>query len=305
MKNLSKISFSLLFLATAVSLLTSCHKSVMGPAKNSITGKGLLNSTAFVHYQAIVIAATHGDTVYAVGTCAPGSKADSVAFSTLPAMVAAYLTANYAGYTFTNAYKIFNAANVAQGYVVNIIFNSNPVGLKFDATGVFVKVLEQRQSQDLEGQGWHEGGLFGDRDGRHNDTIALTALPAAIKTYFTTNYPKDTLKHALINRDSSYVVVSADAGIFVTEFTSTGTFIKRVPIYPHMVTTVLLTQAALPANISTYLTATYPAYVFDAAFEVKLNGAITGYAVVIDANTTKYLVIFDGGGNFFQSLTVR
>jgi hypothetical protein len=240
-----------------------------------------------------------------VNICHPGDLADSVAFSSLPDTIGKYLTANYSGYTFTKAYEILSSTKVIEGYVVTIVFNGNPVGLSFNTGGIFIRVLEQREGRDLKGMGWHEGGRFGDRDNHHPDTIALSVLPTIIKAYFTTNYPNDTLKHALINRDSSYVVISSDKGIFATGFTASGTFIKRIQLYPHVVNAVTLSQAQLSASISTYLTSTYPAYVFNTAFEVKLNGTVKSYLVFIEANSTKYLVYFDATGTFVKSLVIR
>jgi hypothetical protein len=298
MKNYLKISFSFLLFGACVWLLSSCQKMRQG----SFTG---VNTTVFGTYQAILLGGSGGGTIYAVNVCHRGDAADSVAFALLPDSAKSYLTATYAGYTFKKAYKIVTAAGVTEGYVVAITFNGNPVALKFNATGGFVAVLEQREGGDLNGPGWHEGGLFGDRDGRHRDTVALSALPTAVTAYMTSNYPGDTLKHALVNRDSSYVVISEDKGVFATEFSKTGTFIERVQIYPHVVGAITLTQATLPAAVSSYLTTTYPAYVFDNAFELTLNGSANGYLVFIDANSTKYLAVFNASGTFVRTIAIR
>jgi hypothetical protein len=311
MKSSSKIGFILLLAAAAVSFfLSACQKAVQAPsngtATKTTTTAGTVSSAAFTSSQAIVVSTTHGDTVYVVGTCTPGSKADTLAAGALPASVTAYLTSNYAGYTFVKAYETLNTTNAIQGYVVNITFNGNPVGLKFNASGVFVSILEQRQAQDLQGKGFHEGGLFGNRDGKHSDTLAVRALPVVITNYFTANYPADTLKHVLVNRDSSLVVISNDKGIFATQFTKTGTFISRTQIVPEVEEIhTTLTQATLLATITAYLTATYPGYVFDTAFSVSVGGAVSGYVVFIDANTTKYAVSFNAAGAFTQSRTIR
>lgn len=304
MKNLTKISSLLLAIIATGFLLSSCQKNGQSPSKSSASS-GTVNSVAFNANQALVVSASATDTIYAVNTCHHGDKADTVAFSALPDTIGKYLTANDSGYVFKNAYKILDHSGTLQGYVVMITYNNNPVGIAFSANGIFVKILEQREKGDLDGKGWHEGGCFGNRDGHHRDTIALSALPASITTYFTTNYPKDTLKHALINRDSSYVVLSVDSGVFVTAFTSSGTFIKRIQVYPHVVSRTSLAQADLPPGVSTYLATTYPAYVFDAAYTVKLNGTLEAYLVIIDANTTKYLVKFDASGNFVKSMALH
>jgi len=254
-----------------------------------------------------VVAASGTDTIYAVNTCHPGDKADTVAFSTLPDTIGNYLTANYPGYTLKAAYKILDHSGTLKGYVVAVSYNSNPVGIAFDATGLFLKVLEQREGHDMHGgPGWHEGGRFGDRDGHHLDTVAIiSALPSVITAYFSSNYPNDTLKHAFVNRDTSYLVISKDTGVYATLLKSSGTLIKRVQLYPHVVSQNKLTAADLPAVITTYLATTYPAYVFENAFEVKLNGTVKAYLVVIDANSTKYLLKFDASGTFVKSVTVR
>lgn len=302
MKNQIKLSFVLLFSCFCVWALSSCQKLVQEPTK---TTSGSV-STMFATNQSIALGTSaSGSTLYAVNTCSRGSKADTIAFASLTDSTKAYLTATYPGYTFKKAYKILNQSGAIDGYVVFITYNGNPVALRFNPKGVFITVLEQREDHDLDGPGWHEGGIFGDRDGRHRDTIALSALPTTILTYMTTNYPTDTLKHAMRNRDSSYVVISADNGVFATEFSKTGSFIERVQFYPHVVKVSTLTQATLPATISSYLTTTYPAYVFDNAFELKVNGALTAYLVVIDANSTKYMVLFNGSGVFVRVKAIR
>lgn len=304
MKNSLKISFGLLMLALSVSIFSSCNKTLQ-VSPTSSNSNGQVTSAAFLNSQALAVAVNGTDTIYIVNTCHPGSKADTVASLALPDSTSTYLTANYASYTFKKAFKILNSSGVLQGYVVVILYNGNPIGLKFDATGGFIVVLEQREGQDLKGQGWHEGGKFGDRDGHHKDTIAITALPSSITSYMTTNYPKDTLVHALVNRDSSYNVISKDTGVYITQFTKASVFIKRVQLFPHVKTITTLTQNQLPASVSTYLTTTYPAYVFDAAYQVNVNGVLKGYAVVIDANSTKYLVTFDSGGVFVKAYAIR
>ncbi len=301
----SKITSVLMCVALTAFIFSSCQKNGQLPAKTTATANGSINTTAFNTNQALVVIATAGDTIYAVNVCHKGYAADSVAFGTLPDSIGKYLTANYPGYTFKKAYEILNSSKVVQGYVVAIVFNGQPVALAFNASGIFVNVLEEREGRDLNGQGWHEGGMFGDRDGRHRDTIALTALPKSITSYFTANYPTDTLKHAFVNKDSSYLVISMDKGVFATVFSASGTFVKRTQLFPHVVGVTTLLQSALPANVGSYLTTTYPAYVFDSAYTITLNGAIKGYVVIIDANTTKYIVEFDATGAFVKSFTIR
>jgi hypothetical protein len=236
--------------------------------------------------------------------CPAGLRPDSVAFSALPAAVSTYLTANYAGYTFQKAFKVTDKVGAVTGYVVAINYSSKPVGLKFDANGVFVQVLEQRERPDHDGPGWHAGGRFDNRNGMHPDTIAISALPAAIKSYFTANYGTDTLLHAVVTKDTTYIVFSANKGLFATSFTSKLVFSKRLQLYPRPIKTPVL-QANLPVAISTYLTTTYAGYVFDKAFVEKVSGVISKYVVLIDASGTRYAVQFDAAGAFVKSTTIK
>jgi len=63
--------------------------------------------------------------------------------------------------------------------------------------------------------------------------------------------------------------------------------------------------SALPSNATSYLNATYPNYVFKKAFELKVNGTLKGYLVLIDANLTKYAIHFDAKGQFVKGITIR
>ena len=294
-------NISIIFLILSfVLFLASCKK------ENS-ADTSIVSPTAVAASQAVAVAAstTSNDSIYVIGTCASNHHLDSVSFTNLPATVTDYLTTNYDGYTFQKAFTDKDSSGNISGYVVIIEYNGNPVGLKFDASGNFLKVLEQREGHDLSGNGWHEGGCFNDRDGRHRDTVALTSLPATILSCFTTNYPGDTLVRAYKNRDSSYVLFSKNNGAFATLFDANDSFIKRVKLYEHTGSVAAVDQTALPAAAQDYLSSTYPDYVFKQAFSFSENGVLLGYVVCIDANGTKYAIEFDASGNFINAFTLR
>ncbi|OCX54073.1 hypothetical protein BEL04_07315 [Mucilaginibacter sp. PPCGB 2223] len=317
MKKLTKFYSLLLIGLVALTGLNSCQKSGVTNSNQSddaaltaaaaIQVSSSTNTTLTVTTPSGVVTTPIVTSGLFVVNCYPqGAKKDSLtSFSSLPDTISKYLTANYAGYTFQKAFKITTASGTAGGYVVIITYNGKPVGLKFDANGVFVAVLEQREGHDLAGKGWHDGGCFGNRSGNFKDTLAISALPAAIKTYFATNYPADTLLHAVVNFDATYIVISADNGLFATAFTSGGTFIKRIQIYPHHEHHASIAQSALPASVTTYLTTTFPGYVFDKAFTETLNGVLKGYFVFINANNTRLAVQFDASGNFVKTIVLR
>lgn len=137
------------------------------------------------------------------------------------------------------------------------------------------------------------------------DTVALSALPSSVTSYFAANYAQDTLVRAYKNIDSSIVVLSTNNGAFATVFDANGTFIKRVELPAHDGHMNSVELANLPAAAQSYLTATYPDYVFKQAFEIVQNRTLQGYAVFIDANATKYAIAFDAAGNFLKAITVR
>jgi hypothetical protein len=311
MKKLITLHYALVVSALLMLVLSACQKG-----SSSIT-----DATATKNGSSVTVATTTGDlliaasgtsttisaakdSLYLMNACPAGKRPDTVAANALPAVVTTYLTTNYAGYTFQKAFKILTKAGVADGYVVVINYNGKPVGLRFDAAGVFVKVLEQRERNDHDGPGWHQGGRFDNRNGLHGDTIAVSALPAAIKAYYAANYPTDTLLHAVVTKDTSYIVFSTNKGLFATSFTSKLVFSKRVQLYPRPTRTAVL-AANLPAAITTYLTTTYAGYVFDKAFVVKIGTTIDKYVVLIDASGTRYALQFDATGTFVKAVVIK
>lgn len=301
---MKKIKSNSLFKLTALSLVllsfASCKKDAS--AENAAAD---INQSTIAGTQAIAISGTGSDSIYIVGTCAARHRTDSVAFSSLPSAVATYLDANYAGYTFKKAFTDKDAAGTVSGYVVVVMYNDKPVGLRFDATGAFVRVLEQREGRDMSGRGFHPGGHFDDRDGLRRDSIAISALPSSVTAYLSANYGQDTLVRAFKGKDSSIIVLSTNNGAYATVFNASGTFVKRSALPSHPGRPTSITQDALPAAATTYLSTTYPNYVFKHAFKMQSNGTTIGYAVFIDANGTKYGLQFDASGNFVKAITVR
>ncbi|RKR85501.1 hypothetical protein BDD43_5772 [Mucilaginibacter gracilis] len=314
MKKLSTFK-SLLFCGLiALTSLYSCQKSGVTANNTKTTdvtaamaaSQAIQLSSATTGSSSTSLVGVTTDAIFALHAYPPGDKKDSVTFASLPAAIGTYLTANYAGYTFQKAFKLSTQAGVADGYVVVILFNGKPVAIKFDAAGAFVTELEQCEGHDLGGgPGWHPGGRFDDRDGAHRDTVAISALPAAVKTLFATSYPTDTLLHAALNMDGSYSVISANKGLFVTNVSATGTLINRIQVYPHPNNRTAVVASALLPAITTYLTTTFPGYVFDKAFAEKANTTVLGYDVFITVNGTRHAVEFDATGKFVRNIVIR
>ncbi len=286
--------------ATVMFLMSSCNKEMSASGSTS-SSTNTTPTTSTSSTIAVTLDSTGMDSVYILQQCSSGYFRDSIAASALPDSILNYLANSYPGNSFRSAYVIKDSAGTVGGYVVVISFNDKPVGLLFDAAGNFQRVLEQREHGDINGRGWHHGGRFQDRDGDQRDSIALAALPGAVNTYMTSNYPSDTLIRAYRNSDSSILVISKNNGLFANLFTSAGVFVKRVALAPQeflfsQPVAQNIAQDSLPSNVLSYLLTTYPNYVFETASSIWTAGQLRGYAVVIDANNTKYAVWFDVTG---------
>lgn len=297
-------SSNMICLLTVLGLgLVSCSKELSSSSSASTAITATTGSTAATI--AVEVDSTSGDTIYVLQPCDRGFFRDSIAVSALPSAITSYLDSAYAGFSYLKEFVIKDSAGTVGGYVVIISYNGKPVALLFNASGVLVKVLEQRDPGDMNGPGWHEGGHYSHRDGKQRDTVALSSLPTAITNYFTNNYPQDTLLKAFKNYDSSYLVLSTDSGyVYATLFTSNGTFIRRITVRAPEGQVGTVAQSALPSTILSYLTATYPDYVFEKAYSLMVNSTLKGYVVVIDADNTKYALAFDASGNLLATRTI-
>jgi hypothetical protein len=298
-------SFILLISALFFSI-ASCNKEMSASGNGSNTGPATTPTSLTI---AVASDSAGTDSVYILQPCSRGYFRDSIASASLPDSILNYFTNNYSGYQFKKAFEIKDSAGDVGGYVVIIGFNGKPVGLLFDSNGHFQTVLEQRERGDIDGAGWHHGGRFDDRDGRHRDTLAISSLPTTIASYFSANFPSDTLLRAFRNRDSSILVITKDDGLFANLFSSAGVFIKRVTLGPQEIKFTPLQiqnigQDSLPSADQAYLEKTYPDYVFETALSVSVNNQILRYGVLLDANNTKYVIWFDAVGNVIATLTV-
>jgi hypothetical protein len=306
MKRYTTFKNALLIVSMGILTLSACKKD------NVLS---LDDELQFVKLEAITISSTSAvsgsgnatDSLYAMDACKKGNKKTRVEQSSLSASITTYLSANYPGNTFLKAYQIANqTTSVIESFVVVVQFNEKPVAIKFDASGIFLKVLEIREGRNMKGKGgWHAGGLFDNRDGKQRDTLAISAIPSAIKAYMLSTHPADTLVHAFVNKDQSIILISRNIEFYATSFTTANVFIKRIQLPAGPAKVRSIEASALPSKSSAYLNTTYPNYVFKKAFELKVNGALKGYLVLIDANLTKYAIHFDASGQFLKAVTIR
>lgn len=275
--------------------LTSCEKQTEVPENNEAEENNAIM---------VAEATASSDAVFIVNAVPAGAEKDSVATSDLHTNINTYLNANYSGFTHFKAFKIKKNSSL-EGYIVVIKYNEKPVGLLFDEDGNFIRIFEQRERGQFSGKGWKHGGRFDGRDGKHRDTIALSSLSTAVKTYFLISYPQDTLLAAHAGKNGDIVVISANNGLYATLFNSSSIFVKRAQLILKAGRKAAITQAQLSANIANYLLSTYPGYVFHRAYEVKVNSTTQAYVVFIDSNDTKYALHFDASGNLVKTVVIR
>jgi hypothetical protein len=291
------------YVLSATVVMASCQKSDLADSTASASSASTIAVAATPTGSGG--SAAGADSVYLLQSCGRGGQREAIDQSVLPASAASYISANYSGATFAKAFVVRNSSFVITGYVAVIYYNDKPVGLEFDSAGNFVKVLEQREKGDLNGPGHHQGGRFEHRDGKQRDTVALSALPSSVTAYFAANYATDTLSKAFRSKDGSFVVLSTNSGIFATVFDANGAFVKREQVPARAGAHQSIELAQLPSVVAAYLSQTYPNYVFEKAFAISQSGSIAGYVVFLDANNTKYAVVFDASGNFLKAKTVR
>jgi hypothetical protein len=303
------IHYSIALLATIITF-SSCQKDFSGTLPNPNNSNSSSNSSAS---GAIAVSlngssssgGSSSDSVYVVHQCEKGQKRDSLVFTSLPAAVQSYLNSTYSGFTPLKAFVVKDSLGNVKAYIAIIRFNDKPVALEFKADGSFKKVLEQREKDDFNGNGWHLGGLFEDRNGKCKDTVALNDLPQSIRAYMTSNYPGDTLLKAFKTKDGAYLLISKNNGAFATLFNKNGGFEKRIELPAKNCDLSNIAQSALPSEILNFLSATFPNYVFNKADVVKSNGTVVGYLVLINANNTRYAIAFDATGKFLAKKVIH
>jgi len=140
------------------------------------------------------------------------------------------------------------------------------------------------------------------RHGKHKVTeIEVSALPAAITSYISTNYAGATIDRAGTLEDGSYVVkiTKADATSVGLKFDSAGAFVaektpKAKPTH--------IAVADLPAAITAYITTNYAG----ATIKHAVQHADGTYGVLVQkADNTMVGVGFDAAGNFTAEMTPR
>lgn len=300
MRTFTKINCALALAALTMTSLYSCKKSDDAAVKPK--GSVGIQTSGNI---AISVTAKSKDSVLVMNVCPAGPRPDTLASADLPSTISTYLSLNYSGYTFRKAFKVLSGSNV-DSYVAVINFNNKPIALKFNSVGTFTTILEQREPADLAGPGFHKGGRFDNRDGKCQDTLAISALPTVIKTYISTNY-HDTLVHSVVTKDTTYIVYSTNKSLYSTLFSSKGVFIKRTLLNATVSKHVDVPISGLSGTIVSYLTKTYPGSVVHKVLseKIKKGTVVDKYLVFLDDNNTHYMIQFSSLGVFVKAFVIK
>jgi hypothetical protein len=139
-------------------------------------------------------------------------KLTPIDITALSASITSYINTNYARATI----RFAGTDDKAQTVVGLTDINGVRAGLLFDANGAFVQKLEK----------------FGEKS--KLTEVAVSALPASITSYVTTNYAGFTIKRAGTNTEGNYIV-GLDNGTDhkVVKFDAMGKFVEEMAIPPH------------------------------------------------------------------------
>ncbi len=131
--------------------------------------------------------------------------------------------------------------------------------------------------------------------------VAAAALPAAVKTYITTNYAGSEIQFAGKDTDGKIVVglKLADGTSKGLLFNADGTFNKALEKYGKGAKLTKVETSALPAAITTYITANY------AGYEIKKAGKNEAgeFYVGVKLDTAVKVLKFASDGKFIEATT--
>lgn len=139
--------------------------------------------------------------------------------------------------------------------------------------------------------------------------IDPTTLPKAITDYLTTTYTSYSIVNAGSRTDKTtgavtgYMVdIVANNLAYELRFDAAGKFLS-VENEDGSDEGVAIAVTALPATISSYITANYAGATVQNARSYMLNGVLSGYEVYVLANMVRTELIFDATGKFISART--
>ena len=213
------------------------------------------------------------------------TKIDAAA---LPATVKSYISASYAGATISYAAK-----DDAGNFLVAITQNSERKALLFNADGTFNRELSLRGGGKGPGDKGHG---HGDRDSLNK--VAVANLPAAIKSYITTNFASSTITAAALDATRGYLVMITDGTNRRTLlFNADGTFTQEI-VRGLGKDYTPIQASALPATVTSYITTNYAG----ATIKVAGKNSTGQFKVLVQPATGRPVeLLFAADGTFIQA----
>ncbi|MFN5360474.1 MAG: hypothetical protein ACK5CC_07035 [Bacteroidota bacterium] len=295
-KNLMQFSIALM---ASLFVLSSCQKEFTGSLPNATSDDATQKTPAFTAIPVSINGAggSAADSVYVVYDCDIDLLREPIPIAALPQVIHDFQTDLYENLTPLMAFIVSDEAGNMNAYISILRYNNRPVALEFSVDGTFKKVLEQREKDDLDNDGWHPGGLFDERDGANRDNIDLALLPDEIKNYLSANYTEDSLLKAFKTKEDAYLVLSKNNGGYAHVFNSSLQEVKYMALCGGSCQLEDMEKTALSTTTLTKLSNTFPNYVFNKAEQMQVNGTSMGNLVLINANNTRYAVRFNSIGN--------
>ncbi len=211
--------------------------------------------------------------------------------SALPATVRSYITT-----TYTSATISYAAKDDTGNFLVAITQADGRKALLFNADGSFNREVALR-GKGGPGRG-HGGPGRGNRDRDSLAKVAVSALPAAITSYITTNYASATINGAVNDPDRGYIVMITQNGQRKSLlFDTTGKFVQEIVRGLGRNYTRIETSA-LPASVTSYISTNYAGSTIRAA-----GKSSTGQFKVIVQPSNGGIVelLFAADGTFVQA----
>jgi uncharacterized membrane protein YkoI len=224
------------------------------------------------------------------GKKGPAPAATEIALEDLPAAVKSALN----GMTFKRAI-LTKDQNGVTVYHVHVDKAGVLLSMSINANGTVLKSVEVNQK------------------GANFTKVELSSLPAGLTAFLNTNAAGFKLIYAVAIKKDSVIIeyhVGVTIGTAKKEFHLDAQF-KLLPGHPNKagntppnVTFSGLTTSNLPAVIKTYLDTNYAGWSLVKGESAAVDSVIKNYHVVITVATKKYLIEFDGNGNFKKAIAL-
>ncbi len=217
---------------------------------------------------------------------------ERVLYSDVPAVVKDYITANYTGYTAADRAEKFTLADNSIQYNAYLGNGAIRKSVRMDAGGTFM--CEKTGSVAGGHGGPGGGGCPGPGGiGGHHGGIPVDSLPAAIKTYITTNFAGYILRHA------EYDSICPNGLVYEVDIVKVTS--APITLYFEMTTAFLMrsdmiSYADLPDVVKSGAITNYPGYFAMKSEKLTLGDGTIQYLVDLTKPHTIKTVRFDANG---------